>query len=169
MKSHHKIQQYACNQCPRRFTQVTSLNQHLLLHTGFSGFYCPQCPDKTFKQQSQLHTHMKTHGLSFPYSCSLCEEKFLQMAHLSHHMKMHEEYKYRWVSFAVFFVLGETCEKYFFQHLDVQCVRVHLIRKHFWKSTFKDISTGGELQIFFFNVKLLRRKRIGWENVKVNS
>lgn len=95
MKSHHKIQQYACNQCPRRFTQVTSLNQHLLLHTGFSGFYCPQCPDKTFKQQSQLHTHMKTHGLSFPYSCSLCEEKFLQMAHLSHHMKMHEEYKYR--------------------------------------------------------------------------
>lgn len=95
MKSHHKIQQYVCNQCPRRFTQVTSLNQHLLLHSGLTGLVCPQCPEKTFKQQTQLQQHMKTHGLNFPFECNKCEEKFLQLAHYTQHMSLHDEFKYR--------------------------------------------------------------------------
>lgn len=95
MKTHHKIQQYVCNQCPRKFTQVTQLNLHLTTHTGIREFFCPQCPNKSFKQQSHLLQHMKTHGTDFGYPCSKCDEKFLQLSHLEHHMKMHDTFKYK--------------------------------------------------------------------------
>lgn len=118
MKSHHKIQQYVCNQCPRRFTQVTSLNQHLLLHSGFSGLVCPQCPDKTFKQQTQLHQHMKTHGLSFPFECNKCEEKFLQLAHFNQHMALHEEFKFRCTMCSSSFNQEALLKKHMQRHID---------------------------------------------------
>lgn len=95
MKSHHKVQQYCCNVCSKKFTQVTSLNQHLQAHAGVTGYYCPRCPEKNFKLQSQLHTHMKTHGQAFPYECSKCDEKFLQQSHLDQHLKMHDEFKFK--------------------------------------------------------------------------
>lgn len=95
MKTHHKVQQYCCPQCSKKFTQVTSLNQHLQGHAGITGYYCPRCPEKSFKQQSQLHTHMKSHGLAFPFECEKCDEKFLQPGHLDHHMRMHDEFKYK--------------------------------------------------------------------------
>lgn len=118
MKSHHKIQQYVCNQCPRRFTQVTSLNQHLLLHSGFSGLVCPQCPEKTFKQQAQLQQHMKTHGLSFPFECSKCEEKFLQLAHFNQHMALHEEFKFRCNMCSSSFNQESLLKKHMQRHID---------------------------------------------------
>lgn len=118
MKSHHKIQQYVCNQCPRRFTQVTSLNQHLLLHSGFSGLVCPQCPDKTFKQQAQLQQHMKTHGLSFPFECNKCEEKFLQLAHFNQHMALHEEFKFRCTMCSSSFNQEALLKKHMQRHID---------------------------------------------------
>lgn len=118
MKSHHKIQQYVCNQCPRRFTQVTSLNQHLLLHSGLSGLICPQCPEKTFKQQTQLHQHMKTHGLSFPYECTKCDEKFLQMAHFNQHMALHEEFKFRCTMCSSSFNQESLLKKHMQRHIE---------------------------------------------------
>lgn len=118
MKSHHKIQQYVCNQCPRRFTQVTSLNQHLLLHSGFTGLVCPQCPEKTFKQQTQLQQHMKTHGLSFPFECSKCPEKFLQLAHFNQHMALHEEFKFRCTMCTSSFNQEALLKKHMQRHID---------------------------------------------------
>lgn len=118
MKSHHKIQQYVCNQCPRRFTQVTSLNQHLLLHSGFSGLVCPQCPDKTFKQQNQLQQHMKTHGLTFPFECTKCDEKFLQAAHFNQHLALHEEFKFRCTMCSSSFNQEALLKKHMQRHID---------------------------------------------------
>lgn len=118
MKSHHKIQQYVCNQCPRRFTQVTSLNQHLLLHSGFTGLVCPQCPEKTFKQQTQLQQHMKTHGLQFPFECTKCDEKFLQMAHFTQHMAQHDDFKFRCQMCSSSFNQETLLKKHIQRHID---------------------------------------------------
>lgn len=92
MKTHHKIQQYVCNQCPKKFSTVTQLNHHLATHSGDLGFTCPQCPDKTFKQQSHLQQHMKIHGTNFGFSCTKCDEKFIQQFHLENHMRQHGQY-----------------------------------------------------------------------------
>lgn len=119
MKTHHKIQQYVCNQCPKRFTQVTSLNQHLLVHSGIRGFFCPTCPDKTFKQQSHLQQHMKKHhGLMFPYECTKCDEKFLQISHLHQHLKVHEECKYRCEFCVASFTQEVLLKKHIQRHID---------------------------------------------------
>uniref|UniRef100_T1GBW1 C2H2-type domain-containing protein n=1 Tax=Megaselia scalaris TaxID=36166 RepID=T1GBW1_MEGSC len=114
---------YCCNICPKKFTQVTSLNTHLQAHAGLVGYCCPQCPDKMFKQQSQLQSHMKSHGLSFPYECAKCDEKFLHLQHLDKHLKMHEEYKYKCDLCTSSFNQEESLKKHQQRHLDGRYVK----------------------------------------------
>lgn len=118
MKTHHKIQQYVCNQCPKKFTQVTSLNQHLLVHSGICSFACSQCPEKTFKQQSQLNQHMiKKHGAfdasklpqpnllqskssdALKFKCNVCFSAYAHESMLKKHMQRHIKDRYT-LSFA---------------------------------------------------------------------
>lgn len=118
MKTHHKIQQYVCNQCPRKFTQVSQLNIHLTSHTGIREFFCPQCPNKSFKQQSHLLQHMKIHGTDIGYPCTKCDEKFLQLTHLEHHMKMHETFKFKCEMCPSSFNQEPLLKKHIQRHID---------------------------------------------------
>lgn len=118
MKTHHKIQQYVCNQCPRKFAQVSQLNIHLTSHTGIREFFCPQCPNKSFKQQSHLLQHMKIHGTDIGYPCEKCDEKFLQLTHLEHHMKMHDTCKFKCEMCPSSFNQEALLKKHIQRHID---------------------------------------------------
>ncbi|XP_046558917.1 LOW QUALITY PROTEIN: ras-responsive element-binding protein 1-like [Haliotis rubra] len=76
----HKL---ACPYCPRSFPWVSSLNRHLLTHTGQKPFKCPRCP-VTFSTKSNRERHLiAQHGVNMldpasrqtmdrPYKCHLC-------------------------------------------------------------------------------------------------
>ncbi|XP_050396032.1 ras-responsive element-binding protein 1 isoform X2 [Patella vulgata] len=78
--SPHKLN---CPYCPRSFPWVSSLNRHLLTHTGQKPFKCSRCP-VTFSTKSNRERHLiRKHGVNMldpasrltmdrPYKCHLC-------------------------------------------------------------------------------------------------
>jgi uncharacterized Zn-finger protein len=96
MKTHHKIQQYVCSQCPRKFHTVTQLNHHLGTH-GITiktqiaprGEYgCTLCPTY-FNDEAQLKRHIQRHteGRFFPCPSINCNEGFSSKNQLNKHLQ----------------------------------------------------------------------------------
>ncbi|KAL8613847.1 hypothetical protein ACOMHN_032837 [Nucella lapillus] len=78
--SPHKMK---CPHCPRMFPWISSLNRHMLTHTGQKPFTCPRC-NVTFSTKSNRERHLtRKHGvdnldpasrqtMDRPYKCHLC-------------------------------------------------------------------------------------------------
>lgn len=96
MKTHHKIQQYVCSQCPRKYHTVTQLNHHLGTHgitiksqiAPRGEYACNLCPT-FFNDESQLKRHIQRHaeGRFFPCTVSGCNEGFSSKNQLNKHLQ----------------------------------------------------------------------------------
>lgn len=96
MKTHHKIQQYVCSQCPKKFHTVTQLNHHLGTHgitiktqiAPRGDYACSLCPT-FFNDESQLKRHMQRHneGRYFPCNIAGCSEGFSSKNQLNKHLQ----------------------------------------------------------------------------------
>ncbi|CAL1532376.1 unnamed protein product [Lymnaea stagnalis] len=74
---------FSCPYCPRCFPWLSSLNRHLLTHTGQKPFKCPRCP-VTFSTKSNRERHLiRKHNVNMmdpasrstmdrPYKCHIC-------------------------------------------------------------------------------------------------
>ena len=64
LKSHMRVHggverwEFPCNQCQKKFTKMSSLKTHTLLHTGEKPLKCSKC-DKSFTQQGHLRSHAR--------------------------------------------------------------------------------------------------------------
>lgn len=56
--------------------------------TADKPFNCTTC-DKQFKQLSTLTNHMKIHTGEKPFKCTICEKDFRQSSTLTNHIKIH--------------------------------------------------------------------------------
>lgn len=98
MKTHHKIQQYVCSHCPRKFHTVTQLNHHLTTHgiivksqiAPRGEFACNMCP-QSFNDESQLKRHIQKHieGRVMPCIVIGCAESFSTKNQLNKHLQNH--------------------------------------------------------------------------------
>lgn len=96
MKTHHKIQQYVCSNCPRKFHTVTQLNHHLATHgiivkpqVAARGEYgCNLCP-ASFNDETQLKRHIQKHieGRVMPCIVIGCAESFSTKNQLNKHLQ----------------------------------------------------------------------------------
>lgn len=96
MKTHHKIQQYVCSHCPKKFHTVTQLNHHLGTHgvqvktqiAPRGSFACNICPT-FFHDEIQLKRHIRRHaeGNLFPCSIDGCPENFSSKNQLNRHLQ----------------------------------------------------------------------------------
>lgn len=96
MKTHHKIQQYVCSQCPKKFHTVTQLNHHLGTHgitiktqiAPRGEYACNLCPT-FFNDEAQLKRHIQRHadGRYFPCNVSGCNEGFSSKNQLNKHVQ----------------------------------------------------------------------------------
>ncbi|GAA6098614.1 ras-responsive element-binding protein 1 isoform X1 [Tachysurus ichikawai] len=60
----NSVQKMKCPYCPRVFPWTSSLQRHMLTHTGQKPFPCPQC-DALFSTKSNCERHLlRKHGLS---------------------------------------------------------------------------------------------------------
>lgn len=103
MKTHHKIQQYVCSQCPKKFHTVTQLNHHLSTHgitiktqiAPRGEYACNLCPT-FFNDESQLKRHMQRHteGRYFPCNIEGCTEGFPSKNQLNKHLQNQHQNEY---------------------------------------------------------------------------
>ncbi|KAH9491643.1 hypothetical protein Btru_031106 [Bulinus truncatus] len=90
---------FSCPYCSRCFPWLSSLNRHLLTHTGQKPFKCPRCP-VTFSTKSNRERHLiRKHNVNMldpasrstmdrPYKCHLCVfSSFSTQSNLIKHYK----------------------------------------------------------------------------------
>jgi len=97
MKTHHKIQQYVCSQCPRKYHTVTQLNHHLANHHGIviktqiaprGDYLCNVCP-ASFEEDSLLKRHVQKHAEGRFIQCPVvgCIDGFSTKNQLNKHLQ----------------------------------------------------------------------------------
>ncbi|XP_056302458.1 zinc finger protein 345 [Danio aesculapii] len=104
MKRHKRIihagrRDCVCSICNKAFIFPSSLNQHMLVHTGekhherlvsplLKKFACDHC-QKKFYSQAALTVHQRVHTKEKPYSCEICGKRFGYSSSIQMHMRIH--------------------------------------------------------------------------------
>lgn len=88
VKIHTGEKPYKCSICDKKFRQSSTLTNHLKIHTGEKPFKCTYCL-KLFRQLSTLTNHLKIHTGEKPFECAVCKKQFRQSSTLNNHIKIH--------------------------------------------------------------------------------
>lgn len=81
----------ACEVCGKTFTQKTTYQEHLNVHTGNRPYVCKIC-DATFRKHRELKQHTRTIHSTKQFKCSLCAYIAKHKGKLTEHIKsIHEK------------------------------------------------------------------------------
>lgn len=84
-----KERQFQCPDCPKKFSQRSTLVTHERVHTGERPYSCDYCP-RSFTDVSTLKKHVRVHTGEKPYICWLCGRGFTQSGNMIRHSRTHE-------------------------------------------------------------------------------
>ena len=83
----HHPNKYRCETCNKSFGHKTSLQKHLVTHTGERSVPCPDC-DRKFATKSVLRDHQRSaHTGEKPFACPHCPYRGSSSSLLYHHKK----------------------------------------------------------------------------------
>ena len=86
--TNHPPLRYECPTCGKRYPYPSTLNQHMLSHSGTRSHMCQYC-GKGFILAGQLKMHMRVHTGERPYVCVKCGHSFSFKGCLTKHMQIH--------------------------------------------------------------------------------
>ena len=89
MRVHTGDKPHVCSICAQAFSQLGSLNRHLLVHSDDRPFQCEQC-EKSFREKSKLKIHRNVHTEERPFFCDLCGKTYKFRSGLKWHMARHQ-------------------------------------------------------------------------------
>ncbi|CAG5120376.1 unnamed protein product [Candidula unifasciata] len=83
---------FVCDKCPKKFTNRSSFQRHLTIHSQDKPYQCPSCPKK-FADCGVLRKHLRRHLSLMPYECEVCGKKCKEPGNLKVHMRVHSDIK----------------------------------------------------------------------------
>ncbi|XP_065371096.1 zinc finger protein 91-like [Calliphora vicina] len=83
-------ERFLCTYCGKSYSLKSSLEIHILSHTGERPHPCEIC-NKTFKRLMDLQLHRLTHSDEKPHTCTECGKGFKRVDKLKFHMRVHSE------------------------------------------------------------------------------
>ncbi|XP_060763019.1 zinc finger protein 892-like isoform X2 [Neoarius graeffei] len=79
---------YICPDCPEKFRDFVTRNEHLKTHPGQKKHTCSICNSK-FSELYRYERHLRIHSGEKPFKCEVCNRSFNQDGHLKSHMRLH--------------------------------------------------------------------------------
>lgn len=79
---------HTCKTCGKKFNMLSTLREHIRVHTGEKPFLCSTC-GRGFSQRTNLKEHIRRHQGLKPFKCDTCEQRFVSKGELVAHMRTH--------------------------------------------------------------------------------
>eukprot|EP00088_Acartia_fossae_P027679 TRINITY_DN28416_c0_g1_i10.p1 TRINITY_DN28416_c0_g1~~TRINITY_DN28416_c0_g1_i10.p1 ORF type:complete len:301 (-),score=48.59 TRINITY_DN28416_c0_g1_i10:423-1325(-) len=126
------LRPHACDVCHKVLSSRSTLEKHMLLHSGKRPHKCKLCQAEFIQRRSLTCHVMQKHSMERPYKCKICNKGFVYNFYLEEHMIYHTgEKKHQCPECGKRFVSPGALSKHIKRHTTIKSFQCNFCNKMF--------------------------------------